>query len=204
MKKGEKTKDRLLEIAAKVISRIGLDQFTLRSFAKAAKVSPGHINYHFPVMSEVFPQVVGHVFSVATPMVRKKQAGTALERLLHSLEQNFEFYIKKKSEYYRCIQLSYFYVSLNPRVADLNLGNLKESLSSIEKHLRTIASENGLQPNENIVAEFAQAIFEQLEGGLIYSTFFPKQEDRQRYIDKHLRAQHRQIQNFLGCCSNSD
>ncbi len=47
MKKSERTKSRLLEVALKVISQKGFEEATLRGIAKEAGVAPGGIYYYF-------------------------------------------------------------------------------------------------------------------------------------------------------------
>ncbi|QDW37252.1 TetR/AcrR family transcriptional regulator [Bradyrhizobium sp. KBS0727] len=80
--KSEKSRDAILEAAAKLFGRQGFSATTLRQIASVAKIKAGSIYYYFDskeaILDEVLDRGLRHVFESVKTAV--KQAGTASHR----------------------------------------------------------------------------------------------------------------------------
>lgn len=198
MKKGDRTRLRLLEVASLCIAERGLDHLTVRSFAVAAEVSPGVITRYFPRTELILPAVIQYIFAEIRNAVHPADPSvTGEERILHIVSENFRYFALEKNHHNLCLVHSYLYVGTNREIGEIHRSVIAGATERLEHHVRVMGEQHGLSLSDDRVSYFARSTMQQLEGGLIHCSFLSKRKERGEFAQRYLQDQRRRIREFL-------
>lgn len=198
MKKGEKTRIRLLECAAKIIARYGSGQLTVRLLAEHAGVSPGLINRYFPKAEEIYTEVVSYIFSryyVEIPPTLIQARGEA--RLIASAQYGLQHYVFDNFHYNLCLTHAYVHARGNKTVGAILHQMVWGSVDRVKGHVRDMLDDHGLVATEKQIALFGFMYMQLLEGGLQHCTLLKTKKERRDYADQFVEVLQERIDEFL-------
>lgn len=197
MTKGQKTKLRLLELAARIIGDEGIENLTVRSLANKAAVSPGLITRYFPKVTDIFPEVVKHVFEEVKKGLPPGETTDPAEWFVETARANFRFFVQENMHYNRCLFYAYIRAEFD-RGAGLHFHQVVTS-SILRGKIQAIrlAEKNGLKVDDEFASDFASAYLQRLDGAINHCCLLRTKKDRNEYIEVYLAAERRRVQQYL-------
>lgn len=193
--KGDKTRRYLLEVTAQFYAQHGVNKVTVRALAAAARMSPGTITHYFPKISDLFPEVIKHIFEKGKIETRDQTLRSSEEQLAFIVKMNFDFFVITNPHYYKCLLLSYYFIGVDQRITTIHKSSLEFTIRSVETLLRQTAAQRNMPQTD--LESMAKRIVERIEGGLLFCSFLTKTEERRQYA-KHLLADHQmQLEEFF-------
>lgn len=187
--KGERTRAYLLECAAKVIAREGIDRANLARIAKEADTVPSHLAHYFPRKAELPLEVIRHIFSklYSDVGVRKAESASPEERLVRAVEENY-LYFKRNPDDYSVIVLAYYYARIHKEIKKF-MGKVYETnVTNTLEVLRQIQASKARKRSNEELRRFAEGVTFDLEGGLIYYFFSAHGLPFETFVQNHLEG----------------
>jgi AcrR family transcriptional regulator len=167
--KGARTRQRILECAAELIAKKGLQAVTTRSLGKAARVSPGLISHHIPNMENLLFDVIQHIFAITDHPKSKSIPPDPMSELRALVRRNFGFF-ENHTSYYHCLLLSYVHARFDRRFSTIHTEQFAAVRNSIVLHLRELANKRNRAISQLEIEMAAQSIMEVIEGGLLFAS----------------------------------
>lgn len=172
MKKGLRTRLRLLEEAAKLIAERGIDKLTIRALAKAAKVSPGTVSEHFNRMDDFLYLIIQYVLTASMaelvgPGVNPDKLEGARAKVQLLPLENLRLF-NRHPYFYSCLALSYHSMKHDHRLATLHRQNYDRTVTQVQGFLVDLAKECRFRAPPQLTREFAIQIVYVVEAGLLF------------------------------------
>lgn len=198
MKKGDRTRLRLLECAAELVASHGSNHLTVRALAARAEVSPGSVTRYFPKVDQVFPAVIDYVFArYFEELPDNVKLATGEARLVGNARFGFQHWTSTHAHHHICIMHAYAYVSSNKAIARILHQMVWGSVERSGVYTRQMVEERGLTATDRQIDLFAHMYMQLLQGGLEHCMLIDTKAERRAYADKFLEVLQARIEEFL-------
>lgn len=186
LSKGQQTAQKILEAAARCIAKVGIEKTSVTNIAKEAVLKRSLIAYHFPKKAEIFFKVITHIAEELmvkrTEMTKDTTGKLKLERVLLS----YSDYFYDKTHNFNCFLHFQYLASIDSHYKKLNDQITKNALDVIKLAIQEVLNEEKVQYKENLVSDFAEALYMRLIGVIMryYTTNhqFSTDDYQKRYI----------------------
>ncbi len=189
-----KTKKRLLELYIQEVHTHGVQNVSLLSLSKAAKMSFGAIHYHFgkkDLFLEAIEYSNNYIRDFVTQSLEKKKSGSSLDRYF---EINFEWI--KKWPAHGSFWLYFIYeAGRSKKYAKLNQNYSQKSTERIFELLKQECPPSGSSESSKHLYALAEKIFQLILGSMAFS--FSHSFDRERILKNCLEIKNSLIEAHL-------
>ncbi|MFZ4715696.1 MAG: TetR/AcrR family transcriptional regulator [Bacteriovoracaceae bacterium] len=185
--KGQKTAQKILEAAARCISKVGVEKTSVTNIAKEAELKRSLIAYHYPKKAEIFYKVI---ISITQSIVEQRSANTENLKGREKLQQillSYTDFFYQNTHYFNCY-LHFFYMSsIDEKYRKLNDQITNNSLDVLKEAIREIFDMEKMPLNEKAMNDFAELLYQRLIGVIMryFSTNhnFSTEQYRKQYVD---------------------
>ncbi len=185
--KGQKTAQKILEAAARCISKVGVEKTSVTNIAKEAELKRSLIAYHFPKKAEIFYKVI---ISITQSIVEMRTSNTLNLKGKDKLQQvllTYTDFFYQNSHYFNCY-LHFFYMSsIDEKYRKLNDQITHNSLEVLKEAIREIYDTEKIPYHEKMMNDFAELLYQRLIGVIMryFSTNhnFSTEQYRQHYLE---------------------
>jgi AcrR family transcriptional regulator len=189
-KKGKETRDRILEAAAHVVSKRGIENASVTWIAKQANVSRGLVAYYIPSSDGLLLELIKFILNQAAILFSNEMPSDAVakkavehgvaESVVSRIEKNFNFF-SQHPHYFQCFMLFYYRSSYDPQCRKLNT-----------KIITTATQALSVQPNLSLAEPTYLLMFAYIQ------KFFILDTDHKRLSQAHLMAVKNDFYQALG------
>jgi len=197
LKKSEKTRKKILEVAMKLFATQGVDKTTTRKIAQKARISTGLVNHYFPKSEVIFLEAVRYVFEDFKTKTRSEaREHVGAEKIIQALKKNYELFLGNPF-HYRCFATSYAYGAINKKFKDLHTYIFNSFTGTIGKYAEEYLKLNGVVRTKDDIHDLAVGILEELDGSLLFFFFTDHKLSAKVYTEIRLTRLRKKLEHFL-------
>ena len=196
--KGQKTAQKILEAAARCISKVGVEKTSVTNIAKEAELKRSLIAYHFPKKAEIFYKVI---ISITQSIVEMRTTNTLDLKGREKLQQvllTYTDFFYQNTHYFNCY-LHFFYMSsIDEKYRKLNDQITNNSLDVLKDCIREICVKENIPANERAMSDFAELLYQRLIGVIMRYFSTNHNFSTEQYRDHYVELLNSEIDLFIG------
>lgn len=165
--KGQKTAQKILEAAARCISKVGVEKTSVTNIAKEADLKRSLIAYHFPQKSQIFYKVIQHISNEILLLRQVNTQNTVGREKLEKILKTFSDFFYENPHYFNCFLHFQYMSSIDDEYRRLNDQTMNNALSTMSAAILEILASENLQLNKDLAYDFAETLYMRLSGTIM-------------------------------------
>lgn len=197
MTKGQKTAHKILEAAARCISKVGVEKTSVTAIAAEADLKRSLIAYHFPRKEKIFYQVIENIIQGLVEIVNKNVEGHEGRKALSETLMTYLNFFNEYPHYFHCLLHFYYLSSIKEKAKAMNTEITQLSLTRFQSYLKQVLDAEGLQSSSQNLNSFARIIYTRMIGSIMQLHCVELNTAPQTFINRNLTILNQEIDLFV-------